>query len=83
MPRSRLTYKYQATVPKAVREALALRAGDEIEFLVSSLPSGQPEVRVRKGMTAAAAAELEAQSQSALLSAEWDAPEDEEAYREL
>ena len=81
MPRSRLTYKYQATVPKAVREALALRAGDEIEFLVSSLPSGQPEVRVRKGVTAAAAAELGAQT--GLLSAEWDAPEDEEAYREL
>ena len=32
MPVSTLTIKYQATIPKPVREALQLAAGDRIEF---------------------------------------------------
>ena len=39
MPVSTLTVKYQATIPKVVRETLALGAGDRVEFLVE--PSGE------------------------------------------
>ncbi len=41
---STLTSKYQATVPKVVRETLQLCAGDRIQFIID--PSG--DVRVRK-----------------------------------
>ena len=44
MPVSTLTTKYQATIPKQVREALALGAGDRVEFMIGALG----EVRVRK-----------------------------------
>jgi AbrB family looped-hinge helix DNA binding protein len=40
---SKLTSKYQATVPKSVREALSLHAGDQIAF---EIVRGQ--VRLRK-----------------------------------
>lgn len=81
MSKSRLTYKYQATVPKVVREALALGAGDEIEFVVSKDTAGRPEVRIRKGAKPGSLSELEALSE--LLAPEWDSPEDEDAFGEL
>ena len=43
MPMSTLTSKYQATIPKVVREALALGAGDRIEFLIE--PAGMIQLR--------------------------------------
>lgn len=33
MPKTKLTSKSQVTIPKAVRERLGLRPGDEIEFV--------------------------------------------------
>ena len=44
MPMSRLTYKYQATIPKLVRETLALAAGDYVYFQVGS----EGDVSLRK-----------------------------------
>jgi AbrB family looped-hinge helix DNA binding protein len=41
--RSRLTAKGQTTIPKAVREALHVKAGDLLEFEVE-----QDAVRIRK-----------------------------------
>ncbi len=34
MPVSTLTSKYQATIPRAVRDVLSLRAGNRIEFII-------------------------------------------------
>ena len=36
MPVSTLTAKYQATIPRQVREALQVSAGDRIEFLIDA-----------------------------------------------
>lgn len=75
MPVSTLTVKYQATIPKVVRETLALAAGDRVEFLVA--PSG--EVRLRKALPDLA----ELRDIEATLSPEWDSPDDEAAYAGL
>jgi AbrB family looped-hinge helix DNA binding protein len=71
---SKLTSKYQATVPKSVREALSLQAGDQIAF---EIVRGQ--VRLRK----ADSIDLEylASIESGL--GEWSSDEDTQAYREL
>ena len=47
MPVSTLTSKYQATIPRAVREALALGAGDRIEFLID-----RDGVRIQRALPA-------------------------------
>jgi len=76
MPVSTLTSKYQATIPRAVREALALAYGDRIEFSVD--PGG--EVRVRKFVDA----EREyLRAIETVLSPEWLGEDDEKAYRDL
>jgi AbrB family looped-hinge helix DNA binding protein len=75
MPVSRLTYKYQATIPKVVREALALAAGDRVEFLLDSAGG----VRLRR----APEADPELQALEATLAPEWDSAADEDAYAEL
>ncbi|MBX3133757.1 MAG: type II toxin-antitoxin system PrlF family antitoxin [Gemmatimonadaceae bacterium] len=75
MPVSTLTVKYQATIPKVVRETLALAAGDRVEFLVE--PSG--EVRLRKALPDLA----ELRDIEATLAPEWDSPDDEAAYAGL
>lgn len=72
MPVSTLTIKYQATIPKVVRETLALAAGDRVEFLVE--PSG--EVRLRKALPDLA----ELRAIEASLAPEWGSDEDEVAY---
>jgi len=36
MPTSTLTSRGQTTIPKSIREALGLQAGDRIEFLVEA-----------------------------------------------
>jgi antitoxin PrlF len=75
MPVSTLTIKYQATIPKVVRETLALGAGDRIEFLLE--PSG--DVRLRKALPDLA----ELRAIEAALAPEWDSTDDEVAYGQL
>ncbi len=69
-----LTAKGQVTVPKAVREALGLRQGDQLSW---ELEDGS--VRVR------AVAPLDLVYLQGLESSlgEWSSPEDEEAVRDL
>ncbi|HEX7122155.1 MAG TPA: type II toxin-antitoxin system PrlF family antitoxin [Gemmatimonadaceae bacterium] len=74
MPVSTLTSKYQATIPKQVREVLQLGAGDRIEFLID--PSG--EVCLRKAPPLG-----ELQALEATLAPEWGSPDDDAAYASL
>lgn len=74
MPVSKLTSKYQATIPRAVRDALALGAGDRIEFIIE-----QDAVRVRR----AAPVDAELPALEATLAPEWDSVRDDEAYADL
>ena len=71
---SKLTSKYQATVPKSIRDALSLKAGDQIAF---EIVNGQ--VRLRK----AEPIDLEflASVESGL--GEWSSDADHQAYDEL
>jgi AbrB family looped-hinge helix DNA binding protein len=71
---SRLTRKYQATIPGPVREALGLRAGDAVAFDVDGT-----RVRVRKArpVDLAFARALEQTLP------EWHSAEDDDAYRDL
>ncbi len=71
---SKLTSKYQATIPAPVRDALDLHAGDTIAF---DMENG--EIRLRK------AGQLDIQWAAALegTMSEWNGEEDEEAYRDL
>ena len=71
---STLTIKYQATIPKQVREVLQLAAGDRIEFLLD-----KNAVRLRKAP--AAASELHALE--ATLAPEWTSDDDNAAYANL
>ena len=71
---SRLTKKYQATIPREVREALGLGHGDQVVFEVQGetaiLRKAQPiDLQFLKGV------------ESTL--GEWLSQEDEEAYRDL
>lgn len=75
MPVSRLTSKYQATVPRQVREALNVSAGDRIEFVVK----GQ-RVTLRK----VADPELDdVRADDAAFAPEWLSAADEKAWRDL
>ena len=70
---SKITKKYQATIPKNVRDFLDLHAGDEIAFDI------EEGIRLRK------ATPLDipfTQSLEGTLS-EWSSPADEDAYRDL
>lgn len=69
---SKLTSKYQITVPAAVREALALRKGDSLVFETTDAGA----VVVRK----AAPMDLEFARALVPLLSEWDSDADEEAY---
>jgi len=71
---SRLTSKYQATVPAAVRESLGLKAGDAVQFEIT--PDGVV-------ITKATEQDIEfARSLTGTLS-EWSTAADEDAYRDL
>ena len=71
---SRLTSKYQATVPAAVRARLGLKAGDALQFEIT--PDGVV-------LTKATEQDLEfARSLAGTLS-EWSSAADEDAYRDL
>jgi antitoxin PrlF len=71
---SKLTRKYQATVPEAVREKLDLHAGDVIAFEIEN-----DAVVIRKVRPIDIAF---AQALVGTLS-EWASEHDEEAYRDL
>ncbi|MFO7936828.1 MAG: type II toxin-antitoxin system PrlF family antitoxin [Kiritimatiellia bacterium] len=71
---SKLTKKYQATVPAAVRRKLSLNAGDSISFELSN-----GEVKLKK------ATPMDIEFASALVPtlSEWESANDQEAYYDL
>jgi len=71
---SKLTKKYQATVPEVVRKKLKLNAGDIIAFDIDN-----EIIKLRK------ARPLDIQFSSALVPtlSEWESQNDEEAYNDL
>jgi len=71
---SKLTKKYQATVPKTVREKLELKAGDVIAFDIDN-----DIIKLRK------ARPIDIEFSSALVPtlSEWESQNDEEAYNDL
>ena len=72
---SKLTEKYQATVPAEVRKALKLLKGDHIAFEVLA----DDTVVVRK----ASQSDLEWSRALEGTLSEWASPNDEKAYRDL
>ena len=72
---SKLTSKYQTTVPAPVRDALCLEKGDSLVFEIGD----DEAVTVRKAVP------LDQAFADALRSqlSEWDSAEDDEAYRGL
>ena len=72
---SKITARGQATLPKRVREAAGLYAGDLIAFEVEG-----DRVTLRKVPTRGDDAYLRGLSQTL---GEWESEEDEEAWREL
>jgi AbrB family looped-hinge helix DNA binding protein len=71
---SKLTKKYQATVPKAVRKKLDLNAGDIIAFEIDN-----DIIKLRK------ASPIDIEFTNALVPTlnEWNSQNDEEAYNDL
>ncbi len=71
---SKLTKKYQATVPAVVRKKLKLKAGDVIAFEIEN-----ETVKLRK------ASPIDIEFSSALVPtlSEWESQNDEEAYNDL
>jgi antitoxin PrlF len=72
---SKLTSKYQTTVPAAVREALCLEKGDVLAFEIAD--GGAVTVRKALALDQAFADALHSQL------SEWASDEDDEAYRGL
>ncbi len=71
---SKLTEKYQATIPADVRKALGLKKGDIVAFDIA-----KDEVRLRRATPLDLAY---AQALTGTLS-EWDSKADERAFRDL
>jgi len=71
---SKLTKKYQATVPKTVRKKLGLDAGDVIAFEIEA-----DMIKIRK------ARPIDIEFSKSLIPTlnEWESQNDEEAYRDL
>lgn len=71
---SKLTKKYQATVPEAVRKKLHLNAGDIIAFEID-----KDIIKLRKAMP------IDIEFSNALVPTlnEWNSQNDEEAYNDL
>lgn len=71
---SKLTKKYQATVPESVRKKLELKAGDVIAFDIEN-----DYIKLRK------ARPIDIEFSSALIPtlSEWESQNDEEAYNDL
>lgn len=72
---SRLTRKYQATIPEAVRTLLGLSAGDVVAFDIDE--GGEVHLRKARPLDLALAGALEDTLE------EWGGEADEEAYRDL
>jgi len=72
---SKLTSKYQTTVPAVVREALCLEKGDVLAFEIAD--GGAVTVRKAVALDQAFADALQSQL------SEWVTDEDDEAYRAL
>jgi AbrB family looped-hinge helix DNA binding protein len=72
---SKLTSKYQTTVPAPVREALLLRRGDSLVFEIAEdgLVTVRKAVPLDDGFNGKLGAAL----------SEWESDEDDEAYRGL
>lgn len=75
MPVSTMTSKYQATIPREVRDVLHLGAGDRIEFFFERGGA----VRVRKAPPLSG----ELQALEATLAPEWGSDDDDAAYADL
>ncbi len=71
---SKLTRKYQATIPERVRAALGLQAGDSVAF---DFEGDRVRVRKARPVDLAFAQALEGTLQ------EWGTAADEKAYRDL
>jgi AbrB family looped-hinge helix DNA binding protein len=71
---SKLTRKYQTTIPAPVRKLLHLQAGDAVAF---DIEDNVVHLRKAKNIDLAFAQSLEATLN------EWNSPEDEQAYHEL
>jgi AbrB family looped-hinge helix DNA binding protein len=74
MKTSKVTTKYQATVPKEIREFLAIHAGDGLRWEIED-----SKVVVHK----LTKLDLEWQKSIEMTLSEWSSPEDEEAYGSL
>jgi AbrB family looped-hinge helix DNA binding protein len=74
---SRLTSKHQASIPRPVREALGLAAGDRVQFVFSEDDPGR--IYIEKGP----AADPDAAALEATLAPEWDSDEDDRAFAGL
>ena len=73
---SRLTAKYQATIPTPIRKALGLHSGDAVVFEVR-----EPGVATLRKQTPFDAEY--AKATSGTLESEWLSDADEKAYRDL
>jgi antitoxin PrlF len=71
---SAVTAKYQATIPKPVREKLQLKAGDRVTF---SIENDRVYIQKATGFDVPYLRSLETTLE------EWSTPEDEEAYKDL
>ncbi|MBI2026927.1 MAG: type II toxin-antitoxin system PrlF family antitoxin [Deltaproteobacteria bacterium] len=71
---SKLTSKYQATIPEEVRKFLLLKKGDRVLFEIED-----DQVIVRK----ATAFDVEYLNSVASTLSEWGSDNDEEAYKDL
>jgi antitoxin PrlF len=71
---SKLTKKYQATVPEAVRKRLNLKAGDVIAFEID-----KDIIKLRKAIPI----DVEFSSSLVTTLSEWESQNDEEAYNDL
>jgi len=71
---SRLTKKFQTTIPRAIRQELGLKSGDVVRF---ELRNGEAILRKETPLDLAFLQALEGQL------SEWQSEADEEAYGEL
>lgn len=74
MKASKLTTKYQATVPKEVREFLGINAGDGLQW---EIEDGNVVVKKLSKL------DLEWQKAIEMTLTEWNSPEDDKAYGSL
>jgi len=75
MSNSKLTSKFQATIPQDIRSTLKLKAGDQIMFEVTK----DKQVVIKKAMPADIAYLKALESTLS----EWNSENDEEDYRDL